>query len=324
MSTVAVLHPGSMGAAVGRELSAHAGVGWLPEGRSPATRARAEAAGLVPFTDLGALLRGSDVVFSICPPGPPADAVADLVLENGFGGVFVEANAISPDRVQRIAGRLGAAGITVVDAGIVGPPPTGTSTGDATGGATTMYLSGDAAAVEQVHRLLEGSGCRPHDLRRPIGAASALKMAYASYNKSASVLAGLSYALAAGHGLEAELLAEASRSNPGTPLARPGQIPVAAAKAWRWGPEFAEMAESFGQAGLAPEVSRAVATVLEHWAGLKDDLSVTPEQAVARLRGPVELIEPSEPSEPVELGEPVGSGGTGGSGEPGRERPVRA
>jgi hypothetical protein len=98
---VGLLFPGQMGAAVGN--AARADVVWASEGRSDTTRKRAAA-----FDDVGsveALVRSSDVILSICPPAI-AEEVAKQVFGLGFEGVFVEANAITPERMRRI-GRLG-------------------------------------------------------------------------------------------------------------------------------------------------------------------------------------------------------------------------
>jgi 3-hydroxyisobutyrate dehydrogenase-like beta-hydroxyacid dehydrogenase len=82
MPRVAVLHPGEMGAAVGATLvESGTKVVWRPEGRSAATRRRAEAAGLVEAGDL----HDCDVVLSVCPPGAAVE-VARLV--SGFLGVY--------------------------------------------------------------------------------------------------------------------------------------------------------------------------------------------------------------------------------------------
>jgi 3-hydroxyisobutyrate dehydrogenase-like beta-hydroxyacid dehydrogenase len=72
--TIGLLHPGEMGAAVGQCLAA-AGhqVLWTDQGRSPATRERAEAAGLK-AAGIGDIAARSDVVFSVCPPHAALDA----------------------------------------------------------------------------------------------------------------------------------------------------------------------------------------------------------------------------------------------------------
>src|SRR5206468_592845 len=97
--TVALLHPGEMGAAIGACLHGRGlRVVWASAGRSAATRSRANAAGL---EDLGALERAlgvADIVLSVCPPHG-ALALAREVAGHGFKGVYVDANAISPATV---------------------------------------------------------------------------------------------------------------------------------------------------------------------------------------------------------------------------------
>ncbi|MGH3789832.1 MAG: hypothetical protein ACRDRU_06170 [Pseudonocardiaceae bacterium] len=99
--TVGLLHPGRMGAAIATQImcSGHA-VLWCPDGRSTATVRRAEAAGLRP-APLGELLANSAVVLSVCPPAV-AEEIASMVAGFGYRGSYVEANAISPARMQRI------------------------------------------------------------------------------------------------------------------------------------------------------------------------------------------------------------------------------
>ncbi|MDP9490698.1 MAG: hypothetical protein M3P42_00615, partial [Actinomycetota bacterium] len=99
-----------MGAAVGNAVREE--VLWASEGRSEETAKRAEA-----FTDVGSveeLVRSSDVVLSICPPAI-AEETAVRVFGLGFDGLYVEANAISPARMLRIA-QLGP---RVVDGSII-------------------------------------------------------------------------------------------------------------------------------------------------------------------------------------------------------------
>ncbi len=133
MTTIGVLHPGAMGAAVGACLS-EAGheVLWASDGRSDATAERARAAGMSDAGDAASLAARCDVLLSICPPHA-AVAVARSV--GGFGGVFVDANAVSPETAAAIAAF---AGPGYVDGGIIGPPPTRP-------GATRLYLSGERA-----------------------------------------------------------------------------------------------------------------------------------------------------------------------------------
>ena len=80
-----------------------------------------------PVEDLVELVDASDVVLSVVPPGA-ASSVADEVAVAAKGGgrrgaVFVDANAISPERARAIASTVEAAGMRYVDGGIIGGPP---------------------------------------------------------------------------------------------------------------------------------------------------------------------------------------------------------
>ncbi len=109
------LHPGSMGASIaaacrGERL-------WCGDGRSPATRERAEAAGLGDAGSLDALVKRADVIVAVCPPASAVE-VADEVATLGFDGIYVDVNAISPATSRGIGERF----TRFVDGGIVGPP----------------------------------------------------------------------------------------------------------------------------------------------------------------------------------------------------------
>ena len=98
MARVGLLFPGEMGALVGSAVDGE--VLWASEGRSEATRSRAEA-----FRDVGTvreLVAESELVISLCPPAIAED-VAGEVAGEGFAGIYVEGNAIAPERVKRIA-----------------------------------------------------------------------------------------------------------------------------------------------------------------------------------------------------------------------------
>ena len=87
---------------------------WASEGRSEATRARAEA-----FNDAGTtaeLVARSEVVLSVVPPHAALELAESLPL---YSGIFVDANAVSP----ATATRIGSAVDRFVDGGIVGGPP---------------------------------------------------------------------------------------------------------------------------------------------------------------------------------------------------------
>lgn len=261
--TVGLLHPGVMGTAVAAAArAAGARVLWAPKGRSDATRARAEAAGLEPVP-LGELLARSDVVVSVCPPAV-AEELACGVAARGYRGVFVDANAISRERMLRIADRAVAAGGRVVDGSVIGPPPRD-------GGTARLYLSGAPVDTAAVAALFPApSALEVVVLGGPLGSASALKMAYAGYQKAARTLAAVAHALAARHGVTDALLAEGRRLTT-SPLADLHYLPSVAARAWRWEPEMYEVADILAAEGLPDDLARAAAAVLERWEPDRDN-----------------------------------------------------
>jgi 3-hydroxyisobutyrate dehydrogenase-like beta-hydroxyacid dehydrogenase len=268
---IGVLHPGAMGAAIGRELAtAGRSVRWVPANRGAATHQRAEAAGLEPVSGLAELAATCTVILSICPPAAASTVAAD-VAATGFDGLFVDANAIAPERVRAMSGLL-----PTVDGGIVGPPPGGR-------GRTLLYLSG--AGADRAAALFAATRVEARVLSGGVGQASALKLAFAAYNKITSALAASSYALAEAHGVFDELRNLAGVALPGTPLADPSALIPAGSKAWRWEPEMREIAAACAEIGLLPELSDAAATLFSRWARFKDE-EVPLERLLGELRQP--------------------------------------
>jgi 3-hydroxyisobutyrate dehydrogenase-like beta-hydroxyacid dehydrogenase len=273
---VGLLHPGAMGAAIGAQLTgAGHEVRWVAGGRSARTARRAAGAGLRETGSLAELARGSDVVLSVCPPAA-AEEVARAVAGTGFTGVFVEGNAISPHCTLAVAEEVAAAGATVVDGSVIGPPP-------GAGRTARFYLCGPGAAVDLVRGLFTGTQVRAVRVEGPLGQASALKIAYGSFQKTSRALAAVSHALADAYGVTDHLLEEA-RTLGRNALADRAAFPGVAARAWRWGPEMLEGAETFAAAGLPPELARAASAVLARWDGDRDDTGLDPATALDHLR----------------------------------------
>jgi 3-hydroxyisobutyrate dehydrogenase-like beta-hydroxyacid dehydrogenase len=236
---VGLLHPGEMGAAVGDVLVARGHeVLWASSGRSEATRARAGA-----FTDVGTveeLAARAEAIISICPPHAAADVAASV---GPFGGLYLDANAVSPQTAQRLAALFP----RYVDGGIIGGPPRGPG--------TKLYLSGPLAG--DAAPLFEGSLLEP----RVVGDASALKMAYSAWSKGSAALLLATRDVAEGYGVGDALAAEWADSVPELPerLARAERS--AATKGWRWIGEMEEIADTFGAVGEPEGFHRAAAEV---------------------------------------------------------------
>jgi 3-hydroxyisobutyrate dehydrogenase-like beta-hydroxyacid dehydrogenase len=281
--TVALLHPGEMGAEVGACARAKgARVVWASEGRGPATRERANAAGLIDAGTLAAAVRGSDVVLSVCPPHGALD-LARAVAACGFRGVFVDANAISPDTTREVGRVVEAAGATFVDGGIIGPPPGPSST-------ASLYLSGKGA--DRIAALFADSYVNAIALDGPVGAASALKACYAGWNKGATALVGAIRAVAAHYGVDGPLVDEWRRSQPDG-LKRSDGVRNSARKAWRWITEMEEIAATFEAAGQPGGFHEAAAEVYRRLARYKDAAAAPSIEEVVDALTPADRPAPS-------------------------------
>jgi len=252
-TTVGLLYPGEMGAAVGRSLvGAGHEVVWAAAGRSPATVARAAEAGLTAVADVAEVAGRADVVLSVCPPHA-AVRVAREVNAAGFRGLYVDANAVSPDTAREVAGIVEAGGAAYVDGGIIGTPPVAP-------GFIRLYLSG--ARAQQVLRLFAGTEVDARVIDGgAFAAASAVKMAYASWTKGSAALLLAARALARTEGVEETLLAEWGISQPGLEARSAGSARAAAGKGWRWVAEMEEIAATMAGAGLPDGFHLAAAEI---------------------------------------------------------------
>ena len=229
-----------MGAAIGGRLTrAGREVLWASEGRSEATAARARAAGLRDAGTAAELAARSEVVLSICPPHGALD-VARAV--GDFGGVYVDANAVSPGTAAEIRPIVG----RYVDGGIIGPPSD-----------PRLYLSGaeaDAVAEALIGVTTAVLGDDPV-------AASALKMAYAGWTKGSAALLLTVRAAARAYGVEDALIAEWEHSLPALPDRSLQAARSADEKGWRWVAEMEEIAATLAAAGLPDGFHEAAAEV---------------------------------------------------------------
>ena len=252
---LALLHPGAMGAALGASLLAAGHEGrWCAEGRSAASRRRAEALGLTEAPSLGAVLVGVDVVLSIVPPHG-ALPLAQAVAAEGDVGPYFDLNGISPETASAVAACFppGAYG----DGAVVGLPP-----GE---GETATLLLGAAAAARlpafgprfTLQRVPETAG--------PFGA-SALKNTFAAGSKGSSALLLSVEALAEALGLKEDLHALWDRHSPGLGERAAATGRAVAPKAWRFIGDMDEIAATFRAAGLSPGAFEAAARVFEQLA----------------------------------------------------------
>ena len=261
---VGLLHPGEMGAAIGRCLTTRGHtVLWASQGRGPATAERAAAAGLTDVGTVAELTGRAGIIFSVCPPHAALEVARSVA---GFSGLFVDANAIAPETTRSVAavlsaGGTGAAGTGATrfaDGGIIGPPPQPGADPAARNG-TRLYLAGESAA--EVAALFAGTPVGAQVVNGGIGAASAVKVAYAAWTKGSAALLLAARSLAHQERVEGTLLEEWALSQPELVRRLQHAARSAVAKGWRWEAEMAEIAAAMAAAGLPDGFHLAAADI---------------------------------------------------------------
>ena len=258
---IGFLHPGEMGISIAASAknSGHQ-VYWASEGRSPATRARAEKIGLRDAGTLANLCAECAIVVSVCPPHA-AESVAEQVIATGFQGRYLDANAIAPQRAAGIGQAMAAAGVAFVDGGIVGGPAWEP-------GSTWLYLSGPEAS--EIAECFAAGPLATRVLGAAIGTASALKMTYAAYTKGTTALLCAILATAEELGVREALAEQWNRDNAGFAEATNKRVRQVTAKAWRFVGGMEEIAATFREAGLPGEFHAAAADIYRRLAQFKD------------------------------------------------------
>jgi len=258
MTVIGLISPGQMGASIGAAASHSATrVIWAGDGRSKASHTRASDAGLENGGTIDTLVKDSDIILSVCPPHDAED-VARQVKQRAFPGLFVDCNAIAPEKSRQIAERFGYQNF--VDGGIVGGPAWKSESG------TRLYLSGDRS--KEIAALFNNSPLETTIIPGEIGAASAMKMVFAAYTKGTTALLAAILGVAEKEGVRNVL-----ESQWGQPFTEQTHQRVVAnsAKAWRFEGEMQEIAATFENAGLPGGFHAAAAVVFERLAQFKDE-----------------------------------------------------
>ncbi len=259
MTTIAVLAAGAMGAGIGLHLT-EGGATVLTnlDGRGEGSRRRAAEAGMrdVPLDAIA----HADVILSIVPPGSAvelAERLAPALARSTTKPVFVDANAVSPETVERVRVALAGTGCTVVDGCIIGPPP------KPRGKSPAFYVSGDPEGLT-APLARYGLDLKPMDA--PFGAASSLKLVYAMCTKGVTALAAAMVLGAERNGAGDALRAEMARSQPELVERFAKAMPDMLPKAYRWVAEMREIATFLGPDDPAAMMFEGAARVYERLA----------------------------------------------------------
>lgn len=261
MTKIGMLHPGEMGISVAASAinNGHQ-VYWASENRSDKTRRRAEKHGLIESNSLIEVCQNCEIIFCICPPHA-VEAVANSVIEHGFNGYYLDANAISPLRASKIGQMMETAGIHFVDGGIIGGLAWKPKE-------TWLYLSGKDANL--IADCFTNGPLETKIIGDEIGNASALKMCYAAYSKGTTALLAAILATAESLDVREELYQQWDIDDPNFSEDVNRRVTRATAKAWRFEGEMHEIASTFQEAGLPNGFHEAAAEMYHRMANFKD------------------------------------------------------
>lgn len=260
-ASLGILHPGEMGSFLAASARNTLGkVYWCAEGRSAATWARAEKQGLTATGSLAEFCRVCSVIVSVCPPHA-AEQQAEAVAAAGFTGIYVDANALAPATMQALGARLQGRGMRVVDGGIVG-------LATYKPGTTWLYLSGTEAAA--VAACFQAGPVETVVLGTELGQASALKMCFAAWNKGKNALLAAVLATADELGVRQALERQWDIYEPGFSTASSERLRGIARKAWRFGDEMDEIAQTLQSCGVPHEFFTAAAELYRRESAFKD------------------------------------------------------
>lgn len=262
MEKIGILHPGEMGISVAASAQNSGNtVYWASEGRNVQTQERAQQHNLIDSHSLAELCQTCTILISVCPPHA-AEELAQQVLAHSFHGLYVDVNAISPQRAVHIGEMMAEGNALFVDGGIIGGPAWQPNT-------TWLYLSGQQA--ERVANCFSTGPLQTELISDNIGQASALKMCYAAYSKGTTALLCAILAAAEGLDVRTELERQWSHDDPNFAQQTSQRVRRVTAKAWRFAGEMEEIAATFEEVGLPGDFHQAAAELyrrLAHFKGL--------------------------------------------------------
>ncbi|KAJ6446290.1 6-phosphogluconate dehydrogenase, NAD-binding protein [Purpureocillium lavendulum] len=301
---VGVLSLGDMGAGIARLLMARGfAVATNCQGRSQDTVDRAKDAGIEMLSSDLELVERCAVILSVVPPRD-AEATARRVADALSGGprkeplYFVDLNAVSPSTCKGMAALFTKARVPVrfIDGCILGAPPrlrTATARApdslqnkdqDSEWRRPDIPVSGPdslSSLGPQGDRLASVLNFR--SISPDIGAASGLKMCFASIAKGFTALVTQSFTTAERLGVAGELKRELADILPNHLATAERSVPDMPPKAYRWVREMEEIADTMHEeGGWSKDMFRGVAGVYK---AVADDEVLGKEKVGKRNRG---------------------------------------
>ncbi|CZR39889.1 uncharacterized protein FPRO_04787 [Fusarium proliferatum ET1] len=279
---IGLLSIGDMGVGVAKLLVANGfNVATNICGRSKDTIERARDAEVELLESDVELVRQSSVILSIVPP-KDAEATATRITDAlaGLGTTrelhFVDLNAVAPSTVKVIAASVRRSNLPIrfVDGCILGTPPKKTSPGAATESSSSndysdwyrpsIPISGSDGFSSLPFGKKLMSVLNMKQISPDIGAASGLKMCFASLSKGFTAIATQSFTTAHNLGVLDALKDEIGKFYPATLANAEKSVPGMPPKAYRWVREMEEIALTFDEeAGWDKQMFMGAASVYQ-------------------------------------------------------------
>ncbi len=255
---------------------------------------RAKAAQVEILDSDVALVGACDVILSVVPPRD-AEATADRIIDalsvpgarkaDAVPLYFADMNAVAPSTVKAMAGSFARAGVPArfVDGSIVGGPPSLKADAGTDWYLPSMPLSGPDKLLELPYGEALGGALRMYHIAENVGAASGLKMCFASMSKGYGAIAIQAFTTAQRMGVLGDLKDVMGNMIPARLAQTEGALVGMAPKAYRWVREMEEISKAFAEeGGFEPDLFKGVAQV---YRTVADDTVLGQEKIGQRKRG---------------------------------------
>ncbi|KAH6660551.1 6-phosphogluconate dehydrogenase [Truncatella angustata] len=296
---IGILSIGDMGMGIAKLLSAHGfSVATSGKGRSNDTIERAKGANVEVLKSDVELTDACAVILSVVPPRD-ATATAERIIDALVGATsrvqeplyFADLNAVAPSTSRTIAALIekSRAPIRFVDGAIIGSPPSlkerlEAENGDAEWSRPSVPTSGPhkLSDIPDFGQKLFSTLNMRH-ISDDIGAASGLKMCFASTTKGFTSIAIQSFTTAHRLGVLDELRQELERVSPASLKTAEKGVVGMAPKAYRWVREMEEIALTFEEdGGFSQDTFRGAAKV---YRAVAEESELGKEKIGKRKRG---------------------------------------
>ena len=239
---IGILHPGEMGISVAYSaIKSGNSVFWISNGRSNETKERAKKYNLIELNNFKKFCDLCSIILCICPPEFALEE-AKKIASSDFKGIYVDANAISPQLSKEINKIMIASNINYVDGGIIGGPAWGEKL-------TVLYLSGYLSKI--VVKCFDEGPLSTKIISKQIGKASALKMCYSAKTKGITALLTSVISAASEYGVLKELESQWNLEDSKGADSIFNKIKNSTPKAWRFYDEMLQIANTFDKINIS-------------------------------------------------------------------------